>query len=1168
MSEKGQQTSLPGLEEKIATEPERRVIVSSAGGTTSTERRKELERLLTDPTFFRILADTMPDVGLIVDLDGNFVYASAAAERLTGYPPEQLRKMNMADVVNPQVYVLLQERMQRRIRGERLPELEFEVVSRDGSKRTVEMRTSPIVDQRGNLLGIQAIVRDVTARRLAERESERRAEYLRALAELSMLLLEPRDTVPITEALGILGRAAHVQGVTLFDHVEDERGDVVAVRRALWLNESADGLYKRPILCTYEEGELEAFAEATRESGTFHGTPGSIVNPDRLLAHCPKIGSVAVVTLGQPVREHGFAVFEDPDEDRAWSDWELDFLRTGVHLIAQALVRARMRRDEQLLAEFGEAVAGVDSREKLAEILGNFTKRHFAWDAFVLALHSIAPGQPDFLYMVDTDEDGTEIQEQRDAWSAESLGPRAKHILEGHPLLINRKQAKTATPLEAFGYTERKSASLVFVPIVGRDRVEGMISVQSYRPFAYRREDLHCLEGLARMAGLILGRLRTQAELHGTEQRFHDIADMVDAYIWSAQVQGVYPSWRFNHTLYTSGVERVTGVPASDFLRQGTSLWLQMVHPEDHDILRSALQRLADGKKVTATYRIRRPDGRVRWVRDSVVPTVDSRGRVVRLDGLCLDVTEEQKVAQERDRLFQAVDKAGEAIVLLSPGGLVEYANKAFSRLTGIACEEAKGRFWYKLGLFDPQVAKQRRQILQDLRTKGFWTGRTTLLTNEKRLPIEMTTSAVKDSQGRVQHWVVTIRDISERVALEEQLRQSQKLEALGTLAAGIAHDFNNLLTGILGNIELAAMEAPPELQEYFDEARKVARRAADLVRQLLAFARKAPGSKQPLALGPIVKETAKIVAETTDRRIQVKISVPDDLWVVEGDPVQLQQLVMNLCVNARDALTDCLNGADCLSSKESNALKILVSAENVDATRNPLPFPGDSRGNYVKITVSDNGPGMSEETRRRIFEPFFTTKEVGKGTGLGLSTAYGIVTQHKGYIHVRSEPGQGATFEVFLPAVTAASPQGDEQGPAVPELPKNVAGNETILLVDDEDSVRSYMTRMLKRMGYRVIEAKNGREALKLFRRRRQEIDLVILDLIMPTMGGEETLTAIRELDPKAKVVMLSGTWNASLLRRLKHLGVADFFEKPPEISHFLRAIRKTLAGGNGSRS
>ncbi len=1166
MSAKGHETDL--LEPEQA-KSERRVVVSSVGGTTSTAagRRRELERLLTDPTFFRTVADTMPDVGFIVDLEGNFVYASAAAERLTGYSPEQLRKMNMAEVVTPEVLAVLKDRMKRRIRGEQLPEMEFEIVVRDGSRRVVEMRTSPIVDQEDNLLGIQVLVRDITDRRRAERESERRADYLRALAELSVLLLEPRKDTPVAEALEILGKAAHVQRVTLYDHIEDDQGDVVAVRRAMWLSELMEDLYQRPSVCVYRKGELEAFSEATKETGAFCGVPETIVSRERILGQCPNIGSIAVITLGQPVREHGFAVFEDLDRDRKWSDWELDFLKTGVHLIAQALVRARMGRDEQLLAEFGQAVAGVDSREKLAEILSSFTKRHFSWDAFVLALPSTGPGQPDFLYLVDTAEDGSEIREQRDFWSAESLGPRAKRILAGEPLLINRKQIETAKPLETFGYTQRKSASLVFVPIAGRNRVEGMISVQSYTPFAYRKEDLHCLESLAGIAALVLGRLRTQTELHGIEKRFRDIVDMVGAYMWSADVEGQYPSWQIRYRALTPGVEQITGFSARQFLEQGWSLWLKTVYPDDVELVREGLARLAEGKKATATYRIVKPNGQIRWLRDVAVPTLGKQGEIVRIDGISLDVTEEQEVAQERDKLFQAVDRAGEAIVLLSPGGVVEYVNRAFSELTGVPRKKAKGELWYKLGLFEPELEKQRRQILRDLRTRGFWTGRTALCTGEKRLPIEMTTSAVKDSNGQVRHWVVTIRDISERVALEEQLRQSQKLEALGTLAAGIAHDFNNLLTGILGNVELAAMEAPPELQEYFDDARKVARRAADLVRQLLAFARKAPGSKQPLALGPVIKETTKIVAETTDRRIHVKVHVPDDLWVVEGDPVQLQQLVMNLCVNARDALVECLHGANCFGTRRKEPLTIEVRAENVDATRVPPPFPGVAQGTYVKITVTDNGPGMSAETRRRIFEPFFTTKEVGKGTGLGLSTVYGIVTQHNGHIRVRSEPGQGATFEVFLPAVK----EGEVSEPALPTttgVPEEAGGDETILLVDDEDSVRSYVSRMLQRMGYRVIEAGNGREALKAFRRHRDEIALVILDLIMPKMGGEETLAAIRQLKPDAKVVMLSGTWNASLLRRLKQLGAAGFFEKPPEINTFLRAVRKALDESSKSKS
>ena len=1143
-----------------ANEREEAFVVRNVGEISTAGLREELERLLNDPTFFRTLADSMPDVGFIVDLGGNFVYTSAAAERLTGYSPERLKKMNMADIVTPELLSQLQERMQGRIRGEDPGEMEFEVVSKDGTTHIVELRTAPIVDEQGRLLGVHGIARDITDRRRAEQESERRAEYLRALAELSKLLLEPRDTVPIVQAFGILGKAAHVRSVQLFEHVLDEEGDINAVRRVAWCSDIDAEPENSFTLFTWGAKELETLENTIGKTGTFSGSPATIFGDGRVPGPCPKSGSIAVIALSDSLEEDGFVVFEDRNENRVWSDWELDFLKTGTHLIGQALVRTRMRRDEQLLAGFGEAVAEVDSRERLAAVLNTYTREHFGWDAFVLALRSIAPGQPDFLYLVDTDEEGRQVEEHRDWWTPESLGPRAKGILAGQSLLINRKHSKSATPLVSFGYKGRKSASLIFVPIAGRDQVEGMISVQSYSPFAYRKEDLRCLERLAGIAALVLSRLRTQAALHKTEEQFRNIADMVDAYIWSAEVKATHPEWRVNYTLYTSGVERITGVPTEEFLKHDRSLWLQMIHEADHYLVAEALERLARGEKVTSVYRIQRPDGEVRWVRDSVVPTVDAQGNVVRLDGLCLDVTEEQKVAQERDRLFEAVDRAAEAIVLLGPSAVVEYTNKTFTELTGITAEEARGKRWHELVLFDKDLDRQQSKLLHALRTRGFWMGRTTMHRAGKSIPIEVIASAVREEDGTIRHWVLTIRDISERVALEEQLRQSQKLEALGTLAAGIAHDFNNLLTGILGNIELAALEAPAELQEYFDDARRVARRAADLVRQLLAFARKAPGTKQPLALGPVIKETTKLLAETTDRRISVEADVPPDLWVVEGDPVQMQQLIMNLCVNARDALMDCLAGAQCRAAKNKEPLAIHVAAGNLDAHREPLPFPGAPKGAYVKLTVSDNGPGMSEETKSRIFEPFFTTKEVGKGTGLGLSTVYGIVTQHGGYIRVNSEPGQGTVFEVFLPAVQETTPSvtGTETLPL--EAPKQVGVKRTILLVDDEDSVRSYVAQVLRRAGYRVIEASNGREGIKTFQRHRDEIDLTVLDLIMPVMGGEETLAAIRELQPDAKVMMLSGTWDASLLRRLKQSGVAYFLEKPPEMGSLLQSIRKVL--------
>ena len=390
------------------------------------------------------------------------------------------------------------------------------------------------------------------------------------------------------------------------------------------------------------------------------------------------------------------------------------------------------------------------------------------------------------------------------------------------------------------------------------------------------------------------------------------------------------------------------------------------------------------------------------------------------------------------------------------------------------------------------------------------------------------------------------VMDVTETKNLRNQLVRAQKMEAIGTLAGGIAHDFNNLLQVIIGYSELIAMN--PALPDQFSRGVKSINNAAvngaDLVRRLLTFARKTESSAEPLNLNDKIKQIRELLDRTIPKMIQIELKFSKYPAVINGDASQIDQIIMNLAVNAGHAMPE---GGNLVIETKAVSLDRAYCLDHIEATI----------GQYILLSVSDTGHGIDKKTMERIFEPFFTTKGPGIGTGLGLSMVYGIVRQHGGHITCYSEPGAGATFKIYFPAIVSEVKSEKATDSVVPQ-----GGTETILLVDDDDSVRDVGTQMLVEYGYRVITASNGREALEIYSARRETISLVILDLFMPEMGGKECLRALLRMDPKVSVLVASGfTQNGQIAEALDS-GARGFIGKPFDIPQLLEEIRKIIAG------
>jgi signal transduction histidine kinase/ActR/RegA family two-component response regulator len=416
--------------------------------------------------------------------------------------------------------------------------------------------------------------------------------------------------------------------------------------------------------------------------------------------------------------------------------------------------------------------------------------------------------------------------------------------------------------------------------------------------------------------------------------------------------------------------------------------------------------------------------------------------------------------------------------------------------------------------------------------------------TTGQRRWLSTTKVPVRDSQGQIVGLVGMSRDITERKRQEEQVRQSQKMEAIGQLAGGIAHDFNNMLTGILGFTQLLLQEVNPSDRIYEDLHRieMLSNRAADLVRQLMTFSRRDISQKSSLSLRPFLKEMARLLERIIPENIEVELNLPAEELTVEADPTQLQQVIINLAVNARDAMP------------EGGRLVIATARVKLDGAGYQAQ-PELEPGWYVQLSVSDTGVGIPLKIQPHIFDPFFTTKDVGKGTGLGLSVVYGIVKNHAGAIEVESQVGRGTTMKVYLPL--SEQPTARVTAPPV-SLPR---GTETILLVEDESLVLEFGRTVLEHLGYRVLTARDGLEALEVFQAHQAEIALVILDVVMPRLGGRETATELKHRNPAVAILLASGYDSPREAgEELKETEAYNFVRKPYQIQELAQAVRAAL--------
>ncbi|MBY0527649.1 MAG: PAS domain S-box protein [Gemmataceae bacterium] len=1147
--------------------------------TDITEQKRAEDALRASEDRLARIVETNADGILIIDCDGRITQANAAAERILALPRAEITRRTYNDpawriatvdgraIADPEYVVARVLRTGQPVYGtERL-------IGRAGQFPViVSINAAPLRDSSGAVIGVVESISDITERKKAEEALRRSEERFRTLVEKStdvITLVAPDGSIiytspSITQVLGYtteerIGHDAFcdlhpddaARTVELFQRCASEPSREV---QAEFRIRHKDGHYlvlEGTAINRLDDPAVRAVVTTVRDITQRKRTD------ERLRFQASVLAQVrdAILVLDRDhhitywnqgaERLYGYAaaeVFGRKMEDVIQYLW----LRPGDEQEAvHALAAAGTWQGENMAFRKGGARIHVDSTVTVLKdahgqpsgvlaVVHDVSERKQAEEALrqaELKYRSIFENAVEGIYQ--TTADGAYL----------TANPMMAHIYgfsSPHDLLTNAAN----TPNHFYADPNRRAE---FVR-----RVQEQGSLTGFESQIRRQDDsVVWVSENARVVrdadGRILGyegtvvditeRKRAEERLRETNERLRALIQASPLAILALDTAGNVRSWN-------AAASRMFGWANTEVLGKPSPL----VPPERRADTETLRGRVLRGESFAGVETQRwRKDGSLVDVSISAAPLHDASGRVSGVMAVLTDITDrkaaEQALARERAILRGLIDSIPDLIFYKDRNGAYLGCNAAFEKYAGRAEKEL-------VGLPDPELfpleaARQYqvkdRQVLAEgkPRRDEEWIE----YPDGHRVLVETLKTPFFGPDGQVLGLIGIGRDITERKRLEDQLRQAQKMEAIGQLAGGVAHDFNNLLTAILGNIGLLSQQFAGDgpVREMLQSTEKAAQRAAELTGQLLGFSRRTMLRLEVTNLNNAIQEIMGILRRTIDPRINVEIQTTPALWNVRADAGQLNQVLMNLCLNARDAMA------------QGGTLRLETANVMLDEEYARLHLESRA-GEFIRLRVSDTGHGIPPEIRPRIFEPFFTTKQPGQGTGLGLAMVFGIVTQHQGWIECSSEMGHGTRFDIYLPR------HGTDTAvvTALTAPPAPTGGTETILLVDDEPMIRNLGRTILHRYGYKVLLAEDGLEALEIYQRETERIDLVILDLTMPRLAGRDTLHHLLRLDPHVHVLFASG-YSAEHVTETEKDGVLGFINKPyrpQELANTVRAV------------
>ena len=682
--------------------------------------------------------------------------------------------------------------------------------------------------------------------------------------------------------------------------------------------------------------------------------------------------------------------------------------------------------------------------------------------------------------------------------------------------------------------------SSLVVPIEYGGKVIGFLGLNSVRePKTWSEDVIGLLKIVGETVANALERKRSEEAIRASEEKYRTILETLEDGYWEVDLSGEF-------TFVNPAMCRIADRTVDELIgTNGNADADKETRKKMTEVFRRVFET-GKGEKFT-DFDMTSASGDRRVIEMSVSLMRDEQGNAIGFRGLSRDVTQkkeaEEALRASEERYRMVLEANPDPVIVLDVEAKVEYFNPMFEQIFGWTLDEVKGK-WLKGFLPKGKRSEVQSMYQKIVNGENFYGIETQRLNKAGELiPVSISGSAYKDINDNPMGGVITLQDIREKKRMEAQLFNAQKFESIGTLAGGIAHDFNNLLMGIQGNVSLALFDLAPNhpLFEIFKNIEKHIKSGSRLTSQLLGYARKGRYEVKPLSLNKLVRDMADTFARTR-KEITVTHDLAKDLMPVEADEGQIEQVFLNILVNSGQAMP--------------KGGKIFIETKNVTHEDIDNPTFQVKPGKYVLTRVTDTGTGMDNETITHIFEPFFTTKEMGRGTGLGLASSYGIIKGHSGYVTVASTPGKGASFNVYLPVTTKQI--FEKTIPKESTLP----GKETILFVDDEEIVMNIASKIIEKLGYKVIRALDAREALKIYKEQYNRIHLVILDIIMPEMDGGEVFDRIREINPEAKVLLSSGYSIDGHARNILDRGCNGFIQKPFTMNDLSEKIREVMDG------
>jgi PAS domain S-box-containing protein len=1096
-------------------EREQQLAVERKNMQAVIEQRRHVEHALSEAEqrYHQVFLSTT-DLIFVVNLKGEFIDINPPAERFIGYERTEILQMNFTNLIFPEYRHWAGWKYLRQYLGNIQNQYaEYPMITKAGETRWIGV-TSTLIVEGDQISGFHAVARDMTDRVLREQLSQKNQEQLDGkvrdrTTELTKanraLQIEISERVWIEEAL----RDSESKYRSLVENIRDVVFQTDAEFQWTFLN------YSWTLVTGYSLQECKG---------------------KKIIEYIPPQEQDRVQQWLYALQQRNInpiLQMEEKPEQQDESLERLDFLLTTAHgqtRWVEMRIHVRMTEGDKFIGTDGvmrditnlkladEALH--DSKEFLDKILNSLADPVFVKNKN----HQWIMVNNEFCRFIGHQEEELLWKSDYDFFSKEQADvfwKRDDHALQcnvedvSEEFFTNGKGETRTILTQKTVYTDKQGQS--FIVGIIRDITEQKL-----------------IEGRIKQLNMELETrvLRRTVQLeHANKEMRHEIAERKKAEeqlkIFEHTVKSVNDAISItdleNNILFVNQAFcQMYGYSFEELQHANISrVWTK----DEAEILPATLQGGWRGEVINV-----RKDGTHIPVNLSASVIKEENGRPIALVGVARDISERKRVDLELRKLSQAVEQSPVSVVITDVHGAIEYVNQKFSQVTGYEKDEVVGKnpqFLTSGKMLPEEVEKLWQTILDG----GMWSGELqNVRKNGEQFWESIHLTSIKNDHNEVTNVLAIQEDTTDRKKLEAQVRRSQRLEIIGTLASGIAHDLNNVLSPIMMAVQLLRMKMQDQKGlQILSTLESTANRGADIVKQVLSFARGAEGERVLVQPKHLLREVQEIAHETFPRSVKIEANIPKDLWPVLGDATQLHQVFMNLCVNARDAM---VQGGT-----------LTVKAENITLDQRQAALHYDAKqGPYVVISILDTGIGIPPEHLDKIFDPFFTTKEIGKGTGLGLSTVLALVKGHAGFISVYSEVGHGTHFKIYLPAAQSDTAQQEVLTPAVPHR----GTGETILVVDDEASIRDITTELLESAGYHVIAAQDGKEALQQFEKNAQNIKVVITDMMMPNMDGASLIRQLMKINSSVKVIAASGLMNNENTPEIHLPNVQAFLTKP----------------------